>query len=293
MHVYFLSEKLAALTVNGLYLGTVDGFERTAELDPSDGCFIECKPLSGFLPVKFCFDEALLIAPPPQVAVYHTKSGVAVCCKNFLREDAAMRVIKQQTVAGARITLYVQGRVQLSMQNETGFHLVDLPDELENAAIFEAGDELLLEGGGGFCILTRTGEIAVRSEGKVVARGSVVRAEVPLRDSLGHTALCEWERGKLLSFTLRARQEPTAATYALALFEATLIGADPAPYLTDALAEKADALKEFLGGFVSVVPTDRDGEVGLVYKRKENVFDVRYFRVTVEGGKIANISDCP
>lgn len=293
MRVYFLSEKLAALSVNGLFLGAVDGFERTAELDPNDGCFIECKPYEGFLPVKFCFDENFLISPPPQAEVYHTRNGAAVYCKNFVREDAAMRVVGQQREAGTRLTLYVQGKVLLAMENETGFHLAELPDELERGAVSAAGETFLVEGKTCFCILSRSGEILVRSEGKIVGRGNIVQAEVPLRNSLGHTAVCGWENGKLVSFLLRARQEPTAATYALALFESVLAGADPAPLLSDTLAEKAGALKEFLGEYLFVVPTDTPGEVGLVYRRKENVFDLRYFRVTAEDGKITNIEEAP
>lgn len=291
MRVYFLSEKRAALSVNGLFLGMVDGFERTAELDPNDKCFIECKPFEGFLPVKFCFDGEFLINPPPQVELYHTRNGVALNCKNFLREDASMRVTKQERIAGTRLTLYVQGKVLLAMENETGFHLAELPDGLEKAEIVAAGENFLIEGEAAFCILSRAGELLVASEGKIAERGAVVRAEVPFHDSLGHSALCGWENGKLTSFALRTKQEPTAATYALALFESVLVGADPAPFLSDTLAEKADSLKEFLGNFLSVVPCEAPGEVGLVYKRKENVFDLRYFRVTAEDGKIANIEE--
>lgn len=291
MRVYFLSEKLAALSVNGLFLGTVDGFERSAELDPKDACFIECKPMGPFLPVRFCFDEAFLISPPPQIELYYTRDGVAVYCKNFLREDAAMRVVRQERIAGARLTLYVQGKVQLSLESENGFFLVDLPDAFEDAAISASGENFLIEGENAFRLLSRSGETLISSEGKVTERGQTVRAEVPFRDSLGHIAVCAWENGKLTSFSLRARQTPTAATYALALFESVLVGADPAPYLSDELAEKADALKEFLGDFLSVVPYETPEEVGLVYKRKENVFDLRYFRVTEEDGKIANIEE--
>ena len=64
---------------------------------------------------------------------------------------------------------------------------------------------------------------------------------------------------------------------------------DPSPYLHESIRGKAASLKEFLGDYRSVVLTDRPERVGLVYERKERVFDVRYFTIAVEDGKISNI----
>ena len=290
MHVYFLADQLCALSVNGLFLGTVDGFERSAEISPQDACFVEFKPVDR-LPIRFRFDENFLLAPPPGVRLYYTRNGLAVYCSGFPRSDPAMRIVKQSDLQGVRLTLFVQGRVQLSVQNDSGFRLVDLDDALEQAEIFAAGDCFLLEAPNAFCILSRTGEILVQADGTVSRRGRVVAAEIPFRDSLGHSALCEWENGKLTACSVRARREPTPSTFALALFESALIGADCTPFLAECLKEKAHALKEFLGAFVSVVLTDDPEEVGLVYPgRCNNVFDVRYFRVTLEDGKISNIT---
>ncbi len=291
MRIYFLSEKLAALSVNGLFLGSVDGFERTLELDPKDGYFLECKPVGGFRPTHVRFDEDFLIDPPPQAEVYHTRGGAAVFFKDFVREDASMHVLWQENLLGVRLTLFVQGRVQLCMQSAAGFALVDLPDEFEGAKIAPAGEYFLLEGENAFCILTRTGEKVALSAGKITERGERVVAETPLPSSLGHTAVRTWERGKLVSCTLRTKQQPTEAFYGLALFESVLAGADPAPFLAEELVEKAAALKEFLGDFSAVIPCENQDEVGLVYKRHERVFDVRYFRVILSNGKIANIEE--
>ncbi len=275
------------LTVGGVQLGMIDGFERAAELEP-DGVFCEASPC-GFLPVKFCFSEAFLLAPPPRVALYFTRTGVAIYFHDFLREDAAMHIVRQETVARTRMTLYVQGRVQLALENETGFHLLDLPDAFENAAFSAAENELLLEGESSFCILSRAGEVLLRADGKILSRGKTVEAELEFHDSCGHSAVCEYAAGKLVSCKIRAKSPPTEATYALALFESVLIGADPAPFLSDTLAQKAGDLYRYLGEYVSVVLTEKQDEVGLVYPRGDGIFDVRYFRVIKSGEKIENI----
>ncbi len=290
MRVYFLSEFPCTLWVGGLLLGGIDGHERSVEIDPANALFCECKR-PACLPVSFTFDEAFLTAPPDHVRIYHTRTGVAVYVCGFLREDAALRPLAQERIRGTLLTLYVQGRVQLSLSNETGLHIVCLGDEFEGAKLREAGELFLIEAQTAFCLVTRDGEIKVTSEGTVSECGERVTAEVPFRDSLAHTALCTWEKGELTDCRIRTARTPQPATYALALFESVLIGADPAPYLAENLVPKADALKEFLGEFVSVVLTDRGDEIGLVYPRGKRVFEVRYFRVALgEDGKISNIS---
>ena len=101
----------------------------------------------------------------------------------------------------------------------------------------------------------------------------------------------EWKEGALVSCTLRAARSPAPATFALALFESVLLGLDASPFLSPGL--DADALAEYLGGFRSVVLTEEEDRVGLVYPRRERVFDVRYFTVETEDGRVCNILPSP
>lgn len=288
MRVIFLAEKPCALSVNGVYLGIADGFERTCELEPKDRVFCELKP-SGCLPVSFFFDEEFLLDPPPQIRLYFTEGKVAVFAGGFQRADAALSVIWQNRIGGTLLTLCLQGKLQLNMENETGFHLVELPDMLENAKAYPLGDGFLLDGEAGFALIGRGGKTIVISEGRVLEKGAALKAEVPFHDSMGHTAVCKWENGRMTECTIRTAHEPTEATFALAMFESVLVGADYTSFLHDSLLGKADALREFLGNFESVVLTQEPQKVGLVYKRKERIYDVRYFRVELTDGKISNV----
>ncbi len=290
MRVYFLSEKLCSLTVNGMYVGLVDGFERTLELDPKDGLSCSVLPCGGeFLPFGFCLDERFLCSPPPQTELYYTEKGLAIYFCRFLRADQSLRVVRQERLGGTLLTLTVQGKVQLALENETGFHLTELPDEFETCSFSARRDGFLLAGKECFALLSRSGELLLLSAGKVLENGETLKAQVPFRDSMGHTAVCEWREGKLVSSSIRAAGEPVPATFALALFESALIGADVRPFLAEDLAEKADSLKEYLGDYRSVVLTGEADRIGLVYKRKERVFDVRYFTVEIKDGKVSNI----
>lgn len=288
MRVCFLSEKQCALTAGGAYLGIVDGFERYAEIDPADGLFIEMKPI-GYKSVSFCFDEDFLFAPPRGVKLYFLRGGVAVCACDFLREEAEMRVLKEEQLGGLLLTLCVRERVTLTVRGGGGEHTVPLSDAYENARFSMAGRHLLVEGEGCFCLLTARGEVLVSSDGKVTERGVTVKAEVPFHDSMGHVGLLEWEDGVLRACVLRAPEPPKPVSYALALFESVLIGADPAPFLAESLRGRAAALKDYLGKFESVALTADPAVLGLVYPRKERVFDVRYFRVEEKDGKVENL----
>ncbi len=277
--------------INGMYLGLVDGFERTTELCPCDGLWCAVTPCGGeFQPFGFRFDEDFLLSPPPFVRLYYTEKGVAVYFCRFLRADQSLRVLRQERLAGSLLTLTLQGKLQLALENETGFHLTDLPDRLESSVFSVRREGFLLTADDAFALLSRGGELLLFSEGKVLESRETLDAEVPFHDSLGHTAVCRWRDGALESCSIRAAGTPTPATYALALFESALIGADVRPYLDDALAEKADSLKEYLGDYRSVVLTEDPARVGLVYPRRERVFDVRYFTVESKQGKISNIT---
>lgn len=288
MRVFFLAEMPCAFSVNGMYLGIVDGFERSTELTPHDGVFCELRP-AGHVPLRFRFDEAFLFDPPDRVRLYFSDQGVAVYCYDFVRDDPSMHILWQERVSGCRLTLYVQGRLQLDIETPDGFRLLSLPWYLEESRPRAAGDFVLLESARGFALIGGDGTIKALSEGRVLECGDPFRAEIDFRDSAGHTAVCTYEKGVLSRCSIRTARPPSRATYALALFESVLIGADPAPLLAPALAEKAELLRDFLGDFREVVLTDEQDTAGLVYERKPRVFDIKKFRVELTDEKISNI----
>ncbi len=289
MRVYFLSEIPSALFIGGAYLGLIDGFERSAELDPAAGVFCEAAPCGDYAPVRFCFNEDFLFAPPEHVRLYFTKNAVAVYLCGYLRADQSLRVLWQERLGETLLTLCLQGKLQLNVNRGADLRIVSLPDALEKCAVRPFAGGFLLESEEAFALIREDGTVSVLSEGKVLSAEETLKAEVPFHDAAGHTAVCEWTDGALTACTIRSAAPPDGRTFSLALFESAMIGADCTPFLAPALAEKAGALKEFLGKYVSVVLTEEKDTVGLVYERKERVYDVRLFRTDFEDGKISNI----
>lgn len=288
MRVFFLSEKPCALSVGGAYLGIVDGFERSVELDPADSLFCELVPIGEFLPVRFLFNESFLTNPPPQIELYFSEQSAAIYALNFLRADQTLHVLWQKRFQNVLLTLTVQGKLQLFFSGAVS-KLLDLPDALSDCSAEETSFGYLLRGKNSFALISFEGELLIASEGEVLSVNETLKAEVPFHDCLSHTAVCEWKEGKLISCLIRTPHAPVQATFALALFESALIGADCSPFLSKELQEKATYLKEYLGDFRSVVLCDKPDKIGLVYLRSERVFEVRYFRVETEEEKIKNI----
>ena len=67
-----------------------------------------------------------------------------------------------------------------------------------------------------------------------------------------------------------------------------LIGMDDSN--VDALMDKANQLPSFLGDFEGVCITDNPYVCGLIRKKAPRLFEVEYFTVTVENGKIVDIT---
>lgn len=218
MRVYFLSELPCRCFVSGLYLGAVDGHERTIELSPQDGHLVELIA-PGYRPIRFLFDEAFLLTPPACARLYFSEGEVAVYLSGFLSEDTHLRPIWQERRGGVLLTLYMQGGVQLSIESAKGFFLTPLPAAFADAKLTYAGETFLLETSDSFAILSEEGTVLTLADGTVSERGPSVLAEVPLHDCLGHTAVCRYEGGKLAACTLRAGREASAYTKIVALFE--------------------------------------------------------------------------
>lgn len=238
MQVYFLAERECMLRINGIYLGLSIYSSAPSNSIPEDGIVCELVPLDGFLPVSFRLDETFLLQPPPQVRLYYARNAVAVYCTDFLRADPSMKVVRQQKFGDTLLTLTVQGKVQLYLQNSAS-HLLALPQSFADCTAKEYRDCFLLSAPTGFALVSREGELLLLSEGTVLSSDTTIKAEVPFRDCLGHTAVCEWDREKLIGCSVRTAREVTEATLALALFESVLIGADVSPYLCEELREKS------------------------------------------------------
>ena len=126
MKIYFLSSKPCELTLNGVFFGITDSFERFANVNLSDRIHAKFSPQDA-LPIGVFLDDNLLHTPPLGVEVYILQDGIALFAKDFPPNDYTLRPLSQARLENVLITLYKQGEIHLSIQSEKGFFVATLP----------------------------------------------------------------------------------------------------------------------------------------------------------------------
>ena len=312
MRIHFSAEKPCMLRLGGALLGAVGEAEKFADIG-QESILAEFLPDDGdLLPLAFRIGEGFFAAPPACADVYRYDCGADVFVR-FAPRDTSMRVLVQKRFGDALMTVFSEGKPQLSLEANGGFGLFDLP-----AADDYAPGEQMIGGERFYSVLCTRGEkqtlCLYNGEPREVFRDAVtgfscgekLRVAFAFADIAGHTAerVFRAENGTLAeeSYTVHAREGFCPETLhekliPFAFFQEILAGGDPAPYLTPALAGRKALLKEYLGDFCGVyLPKEifylAHGQInaaGLVYRRAENAYDVRFFEAETDGGKIGNI----
>lgn len=302
MKIYFLSSQACELTLNGVFFGITDSFERFAELSLLDRIFAKFTPV-GALPVGFFLDDDLLSSPPEGVEIYILKDGVAVFVKDFPPSDCTLQPIAQARFGKNLVSVFRQGAVQLSLETEKGFFISTLPPSFTSCKLSYHADLFFIEGENCLAVYTKQGaRVFLEQILSFSVRENELNATMPLSDSLGRVAECTYALSEnecqRTSFTLKQSRsfqgdaDPKKIReelLAYAFFESVLLGADYAQMLSEELAENADSIADFLGDFKAVTLTKDPYTVGLVREKAKRVFELAYYTVKIENGKIIDL----
>ena len=296
MKIYFLSSQPCALSLNGIFFGVTDSFERFAEINPADKIYAQFSP-EGALPIGFFITEAILSAPPSGCEVYLLRDGIALYAKDFPPSDFSLRPIAQERDGNRLATVFSQGSLQLSIESPLGFFNATLPPSLTSCKLRFHSDYLLLEGENTLALFTMDcKQLLFERFIDYSLTESTLSATIPLSERLQRQAKCEWEltdngchlqQCTLLQPTVNS--QPPADLLAYAFFESVLIGADFTSFLSDGLIPDAERIRAFLGDFIAVTLTDEPTVCGIVRKKRERLFTVDYFSVEIQNGKIIDV----
>lgn len=312
MRIHFSSEKPCVLRLGGALAGAVGEAEKFADCGSGE-ILAEFMPDDGdLMPLAFSIGEHFLASPPACADVYRYGFGADVRVR-FAPRDTSMRVLAQERFGDALLTAFSEGKPQLALECGGNFGLFPLPEAEEyGLAEQHIGGErffsVLCARGGKKTLCLYSGEPreVFRDAATDFECSETLRVRFALEDIAGHTAECVYraEGGALReeSRTVRPREgfSPEALHEKLlpfAFFQEMLAGGDPAPYLSAELAGRKDLLHEYLGDFCGVyLPKEifylvhgTANAAGLIYRRAENAFDVRFFRADMQGRKITNL----
>ncbi len=295
MKIYFLSSKPCALTLNGVFYGVTDRFERFAELSLSDKIYVSFSP-EGAQPVTFFLTEDTLSTPPDGCEIYLLKDGAAIYANDFSPVDCALQPVAQRREGGTLATLFSQGKLQLTVESPDGFFNATLPPSFSPSKLFFVHGLILLKGEKAFALYTKDCKRLLLEEFLSLEWSeNTLTATLPLSDALQRVADCGWELSEngctLNKFTVR---QPTDGKLpeqllAYAFFESVLLRANYVDFLSDELQADRENILSFLGDFIAVTLTEEENVCGLVRKKGERLYRVDYYAVKIENGKISDI----
>lgn len=304
MTVYFISSFRAGLTLNGIYVGIIDSFERRIEMDLGDRVLVQVIPDGNGQTFNFFMCEEWLDNPPPCLDVYRGESEVILHFKYCEGKDSTFNIVAQTVYSGATVTIFKQGKIYLAIDGEK-YDLYPLPigySFTKFSTVNIGGYDLLAVEGKGHLALIDQGGKMLFCEGVdnffIDDRLHTTKKFATCRQ-LEQKREYTYDGYALTPTTSYVAENLPVPAHALqfAFFESVLYGASFERYLCDGLKEKAHLLKDFLGEFCDViVPTEtffrRNGEkraVGLVYKQKDNLFKIAYYGVEIKDALITNV----
>ncbi len=299
MKIYFLSSTPCALTINGAYFGVSDLFDRHAELSLKDNVFVQFTPENA-LPIGFFLTENIRFSPPMGCEVYLLSGTLAIYARDFPPKSTPLEIIAQARFEKSLLTVFKQNGLQLSLETEKNFFVATLPPSFAECTLEKHGDLYFLRSPTQLAIFSEAGNrLLLETVERYTVERNRLSARLPLSDSLKRYADCEWEllseEAKLTSFTLQQAgvDNGSAELLPYAFFESVLLGADYAQMLSTELQSNAEKLKEYLGDYESVILTETPNRLGLIHKKAERLYEVKYFAVSVENGKITDVSPAP
>ncbi len=294
MKIYFLSSCPCALTVNGVFYGMTDNFERSAELILSDKLYIQFSP-EGAQPLGFFTSEGLITKAPDGCDIYILKDGIAIYAHDFPPSDFLLRPIAQKRQGDTLATLFRQGKIQLCVNTPENMFNAYIPPSFENCTIDFHGNLILLSGDMLGVFTKECKPLLMEKILSFSVEENILRATLPLSDSLGRVADCAWSLSDdsctLIEFTLRQTENAALPDnlIAYAFFESVLLKAPYRQFLSDKLQSECEQILSFLGDFSAVTLTKEENECGLVRKKGERIYELAYFSVEIQDGKIIDV----
>ena len=306
MRIYFLSERTAALKLNGAYMGVIDSFERFVDVESGTKILAEVVPDGDALPLSFFIEDALFTSPPDFLDVYLCGGDAVIYVSRFESRTRGLKVVAQTYFCGGQYTLFLtDGRVYLNCERGDNCTLHELPRCCENASLSEDKIDrfpvLLVNGARYVAIISEDGRRVFYNPAESWQCGDKLTVTVNFNTCAGCKAVCTFgydgAQMTLEGSRTEERVPPAEEVLHFAFFESVLTRGNFTKYLCDDLKKSAAALPEFLGEFVDVsIPYkkfyDVHGDIkaaGLVYPQSKNLFTVKYFAVDIENGKITNI----
>ena len=303
MKTYFLSSEPCALSINDAFFGVTDLFERFADVHLADNLFIRFTPQNA-QPIAFFLNDSIRFKAPDGVEVYFVKDGIALFAKQFPPTDYTLRPITQTQKDNLLVTVFQQGNVQISFQTHTDFQIDVLPKSFAQCEIRFLDNAVLLVCPTHLAVYSLSGKrLFLEEVTHYEIDGNQLSVTMPLSEVLGRSAngVYQIENDALTPISFALTQLRTkdgeervediqAQLLPFAFLETVRCGGNFTAFLHEDLLNKADTLRQFLGDFVAIIPTDDIYVFGLVKRIGERIFDTTYYRIHIKDTKVCDVT---
>lgn len=309
MFFYFTANQPAIIKIDGVYHGSIKE-KKAFTLDLSSSPLIEVCPIGTLsLPFTFFLNNDFLSSPPPLASVTDLCGGYFVKI-NLPCPKSEFRIIAQKKFEFCLATVFNENGIKICIESQSNFYSESVISEYETvtiqdfcldnkqfiAVIFERNIKHAFI----YHICDNITKVFEREVDQISFHNGFNTIE-NLLDIAKHKIQTEWLfkngnfESKNLSVTHSANFAPELLPKEIAPYaflEEVIVGGDYTVYLSDNMKRNADKLKGFLGEFIGITPppTFKDQTtVGLIYKRRENLCNVKYLHFTFVNGKIDNV----
>lgn len=312
MYYYFYSESPSALKINGAFYGILSKGVKSLKIDYNSP-FLELCPVSVYKPcVNLLLDENFLSSPCPSVSVTDLKGGYLIKF-NPLNNVQEFAIITQQKYADALVTVFNENGLKLSIETRNDFYAETLNKNIKGAQIkdFSLNNTrfvaIELENDTSTLCVYKISDKVEKVFCREITRFSTDNEFITVesfRDIAKHVVTTKWE---FVNNTFKIKSADVIADENFNLdnlnerlipycfLEKRLTGANCSDYLCGNVLQNESKLNGFLGPYIGVMPPPpfrNIDEIGLIYSKSENLYQVEYFKFTLENRKISNIIKC-
>lgn len=315
MYYYFSSDYPAVIKINGIFYGKIQDVIKPLNIEDNISPFIEICPLKpDGTAVNFFLNADFLTCPPNGISVSDLKGGYLI--KFYERIDKLpFDILAQEKFPYAVVTVFTENSLKLSIETPTDFYAETfnlnacpveiIPFSQNNQRFFAIKfdlDECLLAI---YHISEKVEKVFYKKVCTFTFSPTFSTTE-KFNDIKKHVLTCSWEfcdnTFKKKNVSCKAKEDFNIDNLherliPYAFLENFLVGDNIDEFLCENIKANANKLQSYLGEFIGVFPppTFRDiNEVGLIYSKGENLYEIEYFTFELQNKKIFNIikKDC-
>lgn len=306
MYYYFSSSFPAVIKINGVYFGEIFNSVKFINLEGEQNFIEVCSLDSTQKSINLLLDSANLKVDNPLVSITDLKGGYLF---KFIKTYTFDKFLsyKQSRFSRAQLTAFCEGKNFLSIESANDFYVENVDFYFSSVEFVELNSSLILAVFFG----EKTLVLGYKIENKITKVYSSICDEFNVdtltlktnyldmaKHSLSRTIKVENNNIVEKDIRLTAKKNLLATKLneqliPYAFLEEFLVKGEYSQYLGENIKENADKLTNFLGSFIGVMPPPffrSPNEVGLIYKKDENLYFADYYTFKVNGGKIVNLT---